>query len=117
MSFTTDGTPASLSLVSSDGDLTIGPGTVMGLDCCGPGGIDNASGTIAFDGAFSEFAWTSNRVFSVDKVKIQFSAVAAVPEPSGVALLGICGLAMLGRVVRPFRRENQSLTRREGSCK
>ena len=40
-----------------------------------------------------------------------------VPEPTSVALLGVGGLAMLGCVIRRHRRESQSLTRREGSCK
>jgi hypothetical protein len=83
LAFTTDGSAASLALVSSDGDMTVGPGTIKGLD-----GGDNASGTFTFDGDFSVLAWTSDRVTPGDAIRIQFSAVA-VPEPSCVALVAV----------------------------
>ena len=54
----------------------------------------------------------ANAGTAIDEVEIR-----AVPEPSSIALLGMGGLAKLGCVIRRRRRVNQSLTRREGSCK
>lgn len=102
LSFTVDGATANLSLLSSDGDLTLGPGTVLGLSAGGgnPAGDDNASGTIAVDGLFSVISWTSSSTNTGDGISIQFSAVG-VPEPSGITLI------VVSAILLPIWRRNR----------
>jgi hypothetical protein len=62
LSFTTNGAPASFSLLSSDGDFIVSPGNTALQGS--PGGGDDASGSLFFPGTFTELSWIS--VFGTD---------------------------------------------------
>ncbi len=84
------------TLVSSTADLTQSGTQLVDADASTPNSWFRGSAVLEFNN-ISSLTWTSDYPFAgVDQVNYSFAA-APVPEPSGTALLGLGGLALILR--------------------
>jgi len=93
LSFTDGSAPLAFTILSSDGDLVASSGNtaVQG----GPGGGDDASGSLFFAATFTEFSWTSapgtNATTTTpdDGIRLQFSVAPEIPPHLNITVPGV----------------------------